>query len=254
MPRPGSATGPAGQFRGVRALSVALATVLAMASPAQPDDLQPSPVDAVVFDLGNVLIRWDPHAAIAPAVGPDEATRFLADEAFAFSEWNHAQDAGRDWQEAEDAAVAAHPHWEPAIRGYRQNFPASLTGQIDDTVALLEELHAAGVRLYALTNWSEELFPAALDRFGFLDLFEDIIVSGEEAVAKPDPEIFEVLEDRVGHALDDCIFIDDSPRNVEAAAAAGMDAIHFTDTGHLREDLHARGLPVAPVRPGAAPA
>ena len=190
-----------------------------MASPAQPDDLQPSPVDAVVFDLGNVLIRWDPHAAIAPAVGPEEATRFLADEAFAFPEWNHAQDAGRDWQEAEDAAVAAHPHWEPAIRGYRQNFPASLTGQIDDTVALLEELHAAGVRLYALTNWSAELFPAALDRFAFLDLFEDIIVSGEEAVAKPDPEIFEVLEDRIGHALDDCVFIDDSPRNVEAAAA-----------------------------------
>jgi 2-haloacid dehalogenase len=242
------------RFKDVRALSVALATVLAMASPAQPDDLQPSPVDAVVFDLGNVLIRWDPHAAIAPAVGPDEATRFLADEAFAFSEWNHAQDAGRDWQEAEDAAVAAHPHWEPAIRGYRQNFAASLTGQIDDTVTLLEELHAAGVRLYALTNWSEELFPAALDRFGFLGLFEDIIVSGEEAVAKPDPEIFEVLEDRVGHALDDCIFIDDSPRNVEAAAAAGMDAIHFTDTGHLREDLHVRGLPVAPVRPGGGPA
>jgi len=73
-------------------------------------------------------------------------------------------------------------------------------------------------------------------------------------VAKPDPEIFEILEDRVGHALDDCIFIDDSPRNVEAAAAAGMEAINFPDTGHLLEDLHVRGLPVAPVRPGARPA
>ena len=108
--------------------------------------------------------------------------------------------------------------------------------------------------LYALTNWSAELFPRALDRFEFLDLFEDIIVSGEEEVAKPDPEIFEVLEDRIGHSLDDCVFIDDSPRNVEAAAAAGMDAIHFTDTGHLREDLHVRGLPVAPVGPTPGPA
>ena len=225
-----------------------------MASSAQPDDLQPSPVDAVVFDLGNVLIRGDPHPAIAATVGPERAARFLADEAFSFAEWNHAQDAGRDWQQAEDAAVAAHPHWQDAIRGYRQNFGASLTGQIDDTVALLHELHAAGVPLYALTNWSAELFPRALDRFEFLDLFEDIIVSGEEEVAKPDPEIFEVLEDRIGHSLDDCVFIDDSPRNVEAAAAAGMDAIHFTDTGHLREDLHVRGLPVAPVGPTPGPA
>ena len=225
-----------------------------MASSAQPDDLQPSPVDAVVFDLGNVLIRWDPHPAIAATVGPEQATRFLADEAFSFAEWNHAQDAGRDWQQAEDDAIAAHPQWQDAIRGYRQNFGASLTGQIDDTVALLHELHTAGVPLYALTNWSAELFPRALDRFDFLDLFEDIIVSGEEEVAKPDPEIFEVLEDRIGHSLDDCVFIDDSPRNVEAAAAAGMDAIHFTDTGHLREDLHVRGLPVAPVGPTPDPA
>lgn len=211
------------------------------------EGLAPAPVDAVVFDLGNVLIGWDPHPAIAAAVGTQEASRFLApDSDFDFLTWNHQQDAGRDWAEAEEAAAASHPHWAPAIRAYRSNFAASLLGPIQDTVTILRELHTAQVPLFALTNWSEELFPEAVRRYEFLDLFEDIIVSGEEGVAKPDPEIFEILEDRVGHHLEDCIFVDDGPRNVAAAAEAGMDAILFTDTGHLREDLRARGLPLAP--------
>ncbi|HET8600637.1 MAG TPA: HAD family phosphatase [Segeticoccus sp.] len=212
----------------------------------------PTPVDAVVFDLGNVLIRWDPQPAIAAAVGDEEARRFLARDGdgtgFDFFAWNHRQDEGRPWAEAEEAAVRAHPGWEAAIRAYRKNFAASLTGAVDDTVQILRELHGAGVPLFALTNWSEELFPVALDRFPFLDLFEDIVVSGEEKVAKPDPRIWEVLEERVRHTggLEDCIFIDDSPANVQSATAAGLDAILFTDTGHLREDLRARGLPLAP--------
>jgi 2-haloacid dehalogenase len=206
----------------------------------------PSPVDAVVFDLGNVLIRWDPFAAIAAGVGHDEARAFLTADDFDFGAWNYEQDAGRGWAEAEAVASKAHPRWEPALRAYRQHFPHSLTGVVDDTVAVLRELHAAGVPLFALTNWSEELFPEALRRFDFLELFEDIVVSGEEGVAKPDREIFEILEERMRHrgSLEDTVFIDDSPRNIEAAAAAGMDAILFTDTGHLREDLRARGLPL----------
>jgi 2-haloacid dehalogenase len=203
-------------------------------------------VDAVVFDLGGVLISWDPHLAIAKAVGQDQATRFLADEAFDFMGWNYQQDAGRSWDGGEDAAVTRHPHWAGAIRGYRANFGESLVGAIDDTVQILRELHAAGIPLYGLTNWSEELFPVARDRFDFLDLFEDIIVSGEEGVAKPDPEIFEILEKRIGHDLGGCIFIDDSPANIEAAGEAGLDTILFTDTGHLRKDLLLRGLPLSP--------
>ena len=209
-------------------------------------DLAPAPVAAVVFDLGNVLITWDPHPAIAKAVGAEQATRFLADENFGFMAWNHQQDAGRSWDEGEQAAVRSHPHWEPAIRAYRENFPDSLVGVIEDSVQILRELHSAGIPLFALTNWSEELFPAALNRFDFLDLFEDIIVTGEEGVAKPDPEIFEILQERIGHALVDCIFIDDSPTNIESAGEAGLDAILFTDTGHLREDLAVRGLPLSP--------
>jgi 2-haloacid dehalogenase len=221
---------------------------LACSSELADPDLAPTPVDAVVFDLGNVLIRWDPRPAIAAAVGEEAAARFLGpDSDFDFPAWNQLQDAGRAWEEAEAAGASSHPHWEPAIRGYRQHFPASLLGEIEDTVAILRELHAAEIPLFALTNWSEELFPEALRRFDFLELFDDIIVSGEEGVAKPDPEIWEILEERVRHegGLEDCIFIDDSPRNVEAAGQAGLDAILFTDTGHLREDLRARGLPLA---------
>jgi 2-haloacid dehalogenase len=206
--------------------------------------LKPTRAGAVVFDLGNVLITWDPHPAIARAVGPEQATRFMAE--FDFMAWNHQQDAGRSWDGGEDAAVTSHPHWESAIRAYRANFEESLVGVIEDTVQILRELHAAAIPLYGLTNWSRELFPVARRRFDFLALFEDIIVSGHEGVAKPDHAIFEILQERIGRSLDGCIFIDDDLANIKAAGEAGLDAILFTDTGHLREDLVLRGLPLSP--------
>jgi 2-haloacid dehalogenase len=208
--------------------------------------LGPRPADAVVFDLGNVLITWDPVEAIAVAVGPERARAFVADPDFDFAAWNRANDAGRGLEEAEQVALASHPQYAEEIVAYREHFGASLVGEIPGSVEILRELHKADVPLFALTNWSADLFPVALARFDFLDLFEDIIVSGEEGVAKPDPAIFEVLEERVSHraGLDDCIFIDDSPANVQAAAETGLDAVHFTGADHLREDLVARGMPL----------
>jgi len=204
-----------------------------------------TPADPVIFDLGGVLITWDPYPAIAKGVGGQEATRFLSDQGFDFLAWNQLQDAGRSWDRGEDLAVRSHPQWADAIRAYRPNFGESLVGVIEDTVQIVRELHSAGVPLYALTNWSAELFPVARSRFDFLSLFEDIIVSGEEGIAKPDPEIFGILEKRIGHALDGCVFIDDSRANVQAAAETGLDAIHFIDNGHLRRDLLLRGLPLS---------
>ncbi len=213
---------------------------------ALPQELAPGPVDVVVFDLGNVLISWDPFPAIAAGVGPARARAFLEDTSFDFGAWNYRQDAGRRWADAERAAIAGHPHYEEEILAYRAHFPESMIGAIDGTVDLLRELHDADVPLVALTNWSEELFPQALERFDFLDVFEDIIVSGEEGVAKPDPEIFEILEERIRHlgSLDDGIFIDDNDANVRAALAAGLDALPFVGPGDLRSDLLVRGLPV----------
>ncbi len=205
---------------------------------------RPDRPGAVVFDLGNVLIDWDPHPAIAAAVGDDEAARFLASDDFDFGAWNHEQDSGRAFEESEQAAVARVPHWREHILSYRANFDRSLIGEIAATVDVLRDLHAAGVRLLALTNWSAELFPVARGRFDFLRLFEDILVSGEERLAKPDPRIFELLTERSGLPPGACVFVDDKPENVEAARAAGLDGIVFVDDGTLREQLRERGLPV----------
>ena len=205
---------------------------------------RPDRPGAVVFDLGNVLIDWDPHPAIAAAVGDDEAARFLASDDFDFGAWNHEQDSGRAFEESEQAAVARVPHWREHILSYRANFDRSLIGEIAATVDVLRDLHAAGVRLLALTNWSAELFPVARGRFDFLELFEDILVSGEERLAKPDPRVFALLTERSGLPPGACVFVDDKPENVEAARAAGLDGIVFVDDGTLREQLRERGLPV----------
>ena len=200
--------------------------------------------EAVVFDLGNVLIRWDPHPAVARGVGAEEATRFLSAEDFDFLAWNHLQDAGRAWTVAEDAVARSHPHWHEHALAYRAHFAESLVGAVEENVAVLRDLHGAGVPLTALTNWSADLFPQALDRFDFLALFDDIVVSGAEGVAKPDPAVFAVLRERVGRPLERCVFVDDSAANVAAAAAAGLDAIHFDGRTPPRPQLRTRGLPV----------
>lgn len=204
---------------------------------------------AVVFDLGNVLIDWDAHAAISRGVGADRARAFLADASFDFHGWNTLQDAGRTWEDAERAAIGQHPHYRSEILAYREHFDHSLVGPIDGAVHILRELHAAQVPLFALTNWSRELFPVALARFDFLQMFGDIVVSGQEAVAKPDPQIFRVLADRMQQVggLQGAVFVDDRLENVHAATLAGMDGVQFTEPGELRTALAQRGLPVQEV-------
>lgn len=197
----------------------------------------------VVFDLGGVVVLWDPAPAVAAAVGEERAERFVRGGEFDFDAWNHAQDAGRPWQEAEATATASHPHLAEEIAAYRPNFPLSLRGLVPGTAELLRVLHDRGVRLVALTNWSAETIHHFHEAHPeVVALFDDVVVSGAEGVAKPDPRIFEILADRLGHPLDRVFYVDDSRRNVEAARHAGMDAVHFTDAGTLRTDLAARGL------------
>ena len=201
---------------------------------------------AVVFDLGNVLIRWDPHPAIAAAVGDDEAAASSPPPTSTSSAWNSVQDSGRPWDEAEAEAAASHPHWAGHAAAYRTHFAAlACSGPIAHSVDVLRDLHAAGVPLVALTNWSGELFPHARERFDFLALFDDIVVSGDEGVAKPAPEIFAAAE-AAGRPAAGALRV----RRRQARPTwpppreAGLDAIVFTDTDHLRADLRARGLPV----------
>lgn len=207
----------------------------------------------VVFDIGNVLIRWDPHPAIAAGVGEERASIFLDDEDFGFAAWNHAMDegGGRTWVEAEREAVERFPHYADEIAAYRCNFTVSLLGDVDGTADIVRELHAAGVPLYAVTNWSAELWHHAPERFDVLRLFEDIVVSGMEGTAKPDLRIWDILSARVGQGLVGVPFVDDSARNIESAREAGLDAVLFTGADDLRRFLLGRGYAVAGGRTSA---
>jgi 2-haloacid dehalogenase len=201
-------------------------------------------VAGVVFDLGNVLIEWDPFPAIAAGVGPVEARRFLDAEDFDFMAWNHGPDSGGTWADAEAEVERAHPHWREHALAYRSNFVASLVGEVPGTVDVVRDLHAHGVPVFGLTNWSAELYPHAPATFAFLELLDDIVVSGTEGVAKPDPRVFEIVAERSGLPLDRLVFVDDNAANVEGAAAVGMDGVLFTDADTLRSELRSRGLSV----------
>lgn len=190
----------------------------------------------VVFDLGGVLIDWDPrHLYRQLFDDPDEMEAFLAEVTTA--EWNAHQDAGRPWAEAIEILVAEHPERRELIEAFHRRWPEMLAGEIPRTVDVLTALRATGIRLVALTNWSAETFPVARERFDFLAWFEGIVVSGEVGVNKPDPRIFEHLLERFGIEPAEALFIDDSPANIDTATALGFRAIRFTDAAALRREL-----------------
>ena len=197
----------------------------------------------VVFDLGGVLIDWDPRHLYRKMFADTAAMEdFLATVCTA--EWNLQQDAGRSWAEATALLKARHPDQAAMIDAFHQRWPEMMAGAIDGTLAILTALHEAGTPLYALTNWSHETFPFALERFAFLGWFRGIVVSGQERLVKPDPQIYRILVERYGLSADTLVYIDDNPRNAAAATALGMHGIHFTDPVALRDELAGLGLPV----------
>ena len=201
----------------------------------------PAVTSAVVLDLGNVVIRWGPRACPRRRRrhrrGP---TRVLA--GFDFNAWNHEQDAGRSWDDAATWLDEYAPQWAQHGRAYRAHFATSLVGEVDGTAAVVRALHAAGVPTFALTNFAADTFGHALDRFPVLRLFDDVVVSGEVGVAKPDPRIFDLTARRIGHDPASIYFTDDSPTNVAGALDAGWDAEVFTGADALADALARRGL------------
>jgi len=203
-----------------------------------PDVTRPT---TVVFDLGGVLIEWDPrHLYRQLFADPDQMESFLAEVTTA--EWNAHQDAGRPWAEAVELLVAEHPERRELIEAFHRRWPEMLAGEIPGTVDLLADLRIAGVRLLALSNWSAEMFPVARERFDFLAWFEGIVISGEVGVNKPDRRIFEHLVEQFAIEPAAALFIDDSSANVEAAAALGFRTIQFTNARALRLELVRLGL------------
>ena len=199
------------------------------------------PVKAVVFDLGGVLIDWDPRYLYRKLLDDEAAVEeFLA--TVCTPEWNAEQDRGRPFAEGVAELVERHPVHAAAITAYHERWPEMLGGAVGGTVEVLAELRAAGVPVYALTNWSAETFGIARERFEFLEWFDGVLVSGEERMIKPDPAIFRLLLDRFGLDPGATFYIDDSPANVAAADRIGFDAVRFTSPAQLRRDLEARGL------------
>jgi 2-haloacid dehalogenase len=197
---------------------------------------------AIVFDLGGVLIDWDPRHLYRQLFDGDEAAmeRFLAE--VCNSEWNVRQDAGRPFAEAVAELVQRHPEQRALIEAYHLRWPEMVAGPIDGSVEILAELRESGHELHALTNWSAETFALTRPRFAFLAWFESILVSAEVRLIKPDPRIFRLLLERIGREAKACIYIDDSPKNVAAADVLGFDAIHFQGAAALRAGLVRRGL------------
>jgi 2-haloacid dehalogenase len=192
-----------------------------------------------------VLIDWQPARAIAAGVGEDEAARFLAADDFDFMAYNHGPDSGESWDAVEDAVRRTHPHWAEHALAYRAHFVHSLVGEVPGSLDIVRDLHAAAVPQWGLTNWSHDLWPHAPRLFAFLDeLLDGVVVSGTERVAKPDPRIYALMVERSGLPAAELVFLDDRQVNVDAAVAAGLDGILFTDATTARTALRDRGLPV----------
>lgn len=198
-------------------------------------------IDTVVFDLGGVLIDWNPRHLYRKLIFCEAAVeRFLAEVCTA--EWNHQLDAGRAFAEGVAELVEKHPQEESLIRAWEDRWEEMLAGPIAGSVALLEIMYDRGVSLHAITNWSAETFPIAQRQFPFLTRFETIIVSGEVGLVKPEPAIFDLLVNRAGIEPGRSIFIDDNPQNIITAAARGFHTILFTGPEALYEQLVNLGL------------
>ncbi len=194
-------------------------------------------IDTIIFDLGGVLIDWNPRYLYRTIFDTEaDVEGFIRD--VVTMDWNEEQDGGRSIQEANNILIAKFPQWESEIKAYYSRWEEMLGGPIQETVDILSQIKSQGkYRLLALTNWSAETFPIALDRYDFLSWFEGILVSGIEHLKKPDPKIYQLLIDRYNCNPAHCIFIDDNQRNVHAAIAEGIDTHHFVNAQLLKTYL-----------------
>ena len=194
-----------------------------------------------MFDLGGVLLDWNPRHLYRKMFDDEaEMDRFLSE--VCTMEWHHAHDLGVPPEQTIPPLVKAHPEYAEMIRAWPQRSEEMLKGPIDASVEILRELKAAGVPLYALTNMETWTYPGRRERYPFLGWFDGTVVSGFEGVAKPDPRVFELLLDRFGLSPHTTLFIDDSPKNVAAARAVGMQAIEFESPRQLRQSLERADL------------
>ncbi|KXF78179.1 HAD family hydrolase [Paramesorhizobium deserti] len=195
----------------------------------------------VVFDIGGVLIDWNP-AYLYRKLLPDEASVAAFLNEVCNSTWNEQFDAGVPFEEGIANLAKDHPDRADLIEAYWSRWHEMLGGEVPGTSGILERLKTAGVPVHAISNWSAETFPRARAIFPFLDSFEVLVVSGREKLLKPDAAIFELFLERAGVGVEECIFIDDNATNIAAAAALGFHTEHFQSAAALEERLGLLGL------------
>jgi 2-haloacid dehalogenase len=197
----------------------------------------------IIFDLGGVLIDWNPRYLYTRYFETSEAIEHFLSQ-ICTMEWNEEQDGGRPIKEANKLLIEKYPEYTKEILAYYGEWEDMLKGQIIDTVQILRGIRQSHDKVYALTNWSAETFPIALKHFNFLAWFDGILVSGQEKLKKPDPEIYKLLLKKYDLTAGNCLFIDDSARNVEAAIKEGIPSIQYKHPAQLKEQLFLHGIKI----------
>ena len=198
-------------------------------------------VEAVVFDVGRVLYRWDLRILFEQLIEDEERLEFLLSEVVT-EQWHFQHDAGRPLGDMVPERQAQFPDYADALDAYRTRFNETIPGPVPGSLEIVRELHERDVPLYAITNFGAEFWDGFRPTAPIFDLFRDIVVSGKERIAKPDERIFALAAQRFRHDPDKMLFIDDNAANIAAARALGWQVHHFLDASRLRNDLKARGL------------
>ena len=215
----------------------------------RPDSQKPdkiacmsTPIKAIIFDFGGVLLEWDPrnlYRRFFPGQ-PQAMDNFLAE--INFYEWNAHQDRGRTFADGIADLSTQFPRHAHLIQAYYDHWEDSITGAITGTVDILRALKGKGYPLYGLSNWSAETYPRARGKYPFFDLFDDIILSGDVELVKPDPAIFHLLLNKINYSAPECLLIDDSRPNVDAAKKLGFSIILFISPENLQTELQRLNL------------
>ena len=192
----------------------------------------------IIFDYGGVLLDWNPHYLYDPYFGDVEKADWFLTNICTY-EWNAQHDNGKPIAEGTAELIAQHPEWEKEILLYYGDFMKMMGGQISGMEELVKDLKAKGYRVFGLSNWSVETFAMVRPVYPVLDLMEDMVISGVEKVMKPDHRIFELALNRFGIKAEETVFIDDNPKNVQAACEVGIKGILFQSKDLLLSKLFA---------------
>jgi len=194
-------------------------------------------INTLIFDLGAVLIDWHPKHLYRKLFATEvEIDDFLAN--ICTSAWNEEQDAGRSIKEGTDMLLAQHPEYEASIRAFYGRWDEMLNGTIPGMLEIFQKLKDSGkYKLYALSNWSAETWPIALEKYEILQWFDGLVISGLEGIRKPAPEFYRLLLERYHVSASEALFIDDNYRNVLAARELGIASIHFSSAADLQKQL-----------------